>query len=245
MVRLYFPNEEPVGKRILIQEIVPGKTQLGPEIAWEIVGVVADEKVSNLDDKGDNPGMYVTNQQSPVYFQSLVIRAAMDPSALERAIRKAVHEINKDQTLTDIKTLEAIKSESMAGNRMESLLLSVFAAIAVLLSAIGIYGVISYSVVQRTHEIGIRGALGATTGDILRLILRSGMLLGGTGLLLGLGGALGLTRLLESLVFGVGTRDPITIAAVAGILAWVALLACYIPARRAGKVDPVVALRYE
>ena len=245
MVRLYFPNEEPVGKRILIQEIVPGKTQLGPEIAWEIVGVVADEKVSNLDDKGDNPGMYVTNQQSPVYFQSLVIRAAMDPSALERAIRTAVHEINKDQTLTDIKTLAAIKSESMAGNRMESLLLSVFAAIAVLLSAIGIYGVISYSVAQRTHEIGIRGALGATTGDILRLILRSGMLLGGTGLLLGLGGALGLTRLLESLVFGVGTRDPITIAAVAGILAWVALLACYIPARRAGKVDPVVALRYE
>jgi len=245
MARMYFPKEEPVGKRILIQEIVPGKTQLGPEIAWEVVGVVADETVGNLDDKSDNPGMYVTNEQSPVFFQSLVVRAAMAPSALQRAIGKAVHEINKDQSLTDMKTLEQIKDESMAGNRLESLLLTVFAVIAVLLSAIGIYGVISYSVVQRTHEIGIRGALGATTGDLLRLILSSGMLLSGIGLALGLGGAIGLTRLMESLLFGVGSRDPITIAAVAGILACVALLACYIPARRAAKVDPVVALRYE
>jgi putative ABC transport system permease protein len=114
-----------------------------------------------------------------------------------------------------------------------------------LLSAIGIYGVISYSVVQRTHEIGIRAALGATAGDVLRLILRGGMAMSGLGLLLGLGGALGLTRLMEALLFGVGSRDPVTIAAVAGILAGVAMLACYIPARRASKVDPVVALRYE
>ena len=245
MVRKYFPNEQPVGKRILIQEIVPGKTQLGPEIAWEVVGVVADEKVSDLDDKGDNPGMYVTNEQSPVYFQSLVVRTALAPSSLQQAIRKAVHEINKDQTLTDVKTLEQIKAESVAGDRLQSLLLTLFAVIAMVLSAIGIYGVISYSVVQRTHEIGIRGALGATTGDVLRLILRSGMIMGGLGLLLGLGGAIGLTRLLETLLFGVGSRDPVTIAAVAGILACVAMLACYVPARRASKVDPVVALRYE
>jgi predicted permease len=245
MVRKYFSGEPPLGKRILIQEIVPGKTQLGPEIAWEVVGVVADEKVSDLDDKGDNPGVYVSNEQSPVYYQALVVRTAIAPTSLQQAIGKAVHEIDKDQTLTDFKTLERIKTESVDGDRLQSMLLTVFATIAMLLSAIGIYGVISYSVVQRTHEIDIRAALGATAGDVLRLILRGGMAMSGLGLLLGLGGALGLTRLMEALLFGVGSRDPVTIAAVAGILAGVAILACYIPARRASKVDPVVALRYE
>lgn len=245
MARKYFPNEEPLGKRILIQQVVPGKTQLGPEIPWEVVGVVADENVSSLDDKDDNPGVYVTNEQSPVFFQALIVRAAMNPSLLQQSIRKAVHEINKDQPLTDVRTLEQIKSESMAPNRLRSWLLGVFAAIAVLLSAIGIYGVISYSVAQRTHEIGIRAALGASAGNLLRLILRSGMLMAGIGLVLGFGGALALTQLLAALLFGVGARDPGTMAAVAGILGCVALLACYIPARRATKVDPMVALRYE
>jgi putative ABC transport system permease protein len=245
MARKYFPNEEPLGKRILIQQVVPGKTQLGPEIPWEVVGVVADENVSSLDDKEDNPGVYVTNEQSPVFFQALIVRAAMNPSLLQQSIRKAVHEINKDQPLTDVRTLEQIKSESMAPNRLRSWLLGVFAAIAVLLSAIGIYGVISYSVAQRSHEIGIRAALGASAGNLPRLILRSGMLMTGIGLVLGFGGALALTQLLGALLFGVGARDPGTMAAVAGILGCVALLACYIPARRATKVDPMVALRYE
>ena len=245
MVRLYFKDEDPIGKRILVQEIVPGKTQLGPEIPWEIVGVVADEKVNNIDNRNDNPGMYVSNEQSPVYFQALVVRAAMDPGGLKQALGKAVHGINKDQTLTDVKTLDQIKSESMATNQLQSMLLTVFAGIAVLLAAIGIYGVISYSVEQRTHEIGIRAALGASRSDLLRLILRSGMLMAGIGLAIGFGGAFGLTRLLANLLFGVGARDPVTIAAVAGILACVALLACYIPARRATRVDPMIALRYE
>jgi putative ABC transport system permease protein len=125
------------------------------------------------------------------------------------------------------------------------MLLTVFAAIAVLLAAIGIYGVISYSVEQRTHEIGIRAALGASKGDLMRLILRNGMVMAGIGLVLGFAGVLGLTRLLSNLLFGVGERDPVTISAVAALLAGVALLACYIPARRATKVDPMVALRYE
>lgn len=245
MVRMYFKDEEPIGKRILVQEIVPGKTQLGPEIPWEVVGVVADEKVDNLDSKGDDPGMYVSNEQSPVFFQALVVRTAMAPSGLKLALGRAVHEINKDQTLTDVKTLDQIKAESMASNRLRSLLLTVFAAIAVLLAAIGIYGVISYSVEQRTHEIGIRAALGASKSDLLRLILRGGMLMAGIGLALGLGGAFGLTRLLANLLFGVGERDPVTLGAVAALLTGVALLACYIPARRATKVDPMVALRYE
>ena len=245
MVRLHFKDEEPIGKRILVQEIVPGKTQLGPEVPWEIVGVVADEKVDNLGGRGDNPGMYVSNQQSPVYFQALVVRTAMDPAGLTQALTRAVHEINKDQTLTEVKTLDQIKTESMASSRLQSMLLTVFAGIAVLLAAIGIYGVISYSVEQRTHEIGIRAALGASKGDLLRLILRSGMLMAGIGLAVGFGGVFGLTRLLANLLFGVGERDPMTIGAVACLLAFVALLACYIPARRATKVDPMIALRYE
>jgi putative ABC transport system permease protein len=245
MARLYFKDEDPIGKRILVQAIVPGKTQLGNEIPWEIVGMVADEKVNNIDSRNDNPGMYVTNVQSPVYFQALVVRAALDPSRLRQAMAKAIHDINKDQALTEVKTLDEIKTESMAGNKLQSTLLTVFAGIAVLLAAIGIYGVISYSVEQRTREIGIRAALGASHGDLLRLVLRSGMLMAGIGLAAGAAGAFGLTRLLSNLLFGVGARDPMTMGGVAGILAAVALLACYIPARRATKVDPMVALRYE
>jgi putative ABC transport system permease protein len=245
MARLHFKGEEPLGKRILVQEIVPGKTQLGDEIPWEIVGVVADEKVGSLDGRGDNPGMYVSNEQSPVFFQSLVVRASMNPAGLTQPLAKAIHEINKDQSINEVKTLDQIKAESMATNRLQSLLLTVFASIAVLLAAIGIYGVISYMVEQRTHEIGIRGALGASSGDVLRLILRGGMSMAGLGLLLGCAGAFALTRLLSNLLFGVGARDPATMVGVMVLLAAVALLACYIPARRATKVDPIVALRYE
>src|SRR6185295_11081899 len=143
-----------------------------------------------------------SNQQSPVYFQALVVRTAMDPAGLTQALTRAVHEINKDQTLTEVKTLDQIKTESMASSRLQSMLLTVFAGIAVLLAAIGIYGVISYSVEQRTHEIGIRAALGASKGDLLRLILRNGMLMAGIGLAVGFGGVFGLTRLLTNLLFG-------------------------------------------
>lgn len=245
MVRKYFQNQDPIGKRILIQQIIPGKTKLGPEIAWEVVGVVADERITNLDDKEDRPGIYVTNEQSPVYFGGLVIRASNQPSQLENAIRKSVYGLNKDQPLSDVKLLEQIKSESMASDRLRSILLGVFAGIALLLSAVGIYGVISYSVAQRTAEIGIRAALGASRGNLLTLILRQGFLMIGTGLTLGLLGAFGLTRLLASLLFGVGVWDPLTILSVAGILISVGLLACYVPARRAAKIDAAVALRYE
>lgn len=245
MVRKYFADEDPIGKRILIQEIVPGKTALGPEIPWEVVGVVADEKVGDLDDKDASAGMYVSNEQSPTFGQSLVVRTAIAPASLQQAIARAVHAIDKDQTLTEVKTLEQIKAESVASDRLQSTLLTVFAAIAMLLAAIGIYGVISYSVLQRTREIGIRAALGASSADVLRLVLRGGIRMSAIGLLIGLAGAIGLTRLMETLLFGVGARDPITMIAVGGILGLVAMLACYIPARRASRVDPVVALRYE
>jgi putative ABC transport system permease protein len=246
MARKYFPHEDPIGKRILIQQIVPGKTELGPEIPWEVVGIVKDEKVGNLDDKeDDNPGVYVSDEQSPVFFQALVIRATMDPLALQQSITRAVHQVNKDQALSDIKTLDRIKTESAAGNRLNSIMLGGFATIALLLSAIGIYGVISYSVVQRTHEIGIRAALGASAVDVVRMILKIGIAMAAAGLVLGFLGALALTRLLATLLFGVGARDPVTMAGVGLILAVVALLASYLPARRAAKVDPMICLRYE
>lgn len=245
MAQKYFGQEEPVGQRILIQEIVPGRTALGEEIPWEVVGVVKNEKVNGLDATEDSPGMYVSIEQSPTFFQALAVRTAMDPRKLQKAIVDAVHQVDKDQALTDMKPLEQIKTESMAENRLNSLMLGGFAAVALLLSAIGIYGVISYSVVQRTHEIGIRGALGASSMNVVGLILTRGLVMAGVGLVVGLLAALALTRLLSSLLFGVGARDPVTMAAVAGALGVVAVLASYVPARRAARVDPMICLRYE
>jgi putative ABC transport system permease protein len=245
MARRYFRNQEPVGKRILIQEIVPGKTQLGPEIAWEVVGVVADEAVGYLGDTEGSPGVYVAMEQSPVFGPALLVRGNIDPSSLAQPMRKAVLAVNKDQALTDIRTLEKIKADSIAADRLRFVLITVFAAIAALLATIGIYGVVSYSVAQRTHEIGIRAALGASAREIVSLILRGGMLMTGIGLALGLAGALALAQLLKAMLFGVESRDPLTIAAVAVLLAVAALAACYVPALRASRVDPMNALRCE
>ncbi|MBZ5618460.1 MAG: ABC transporter permease [Acidobacteriia bacterium] len=240
----YFKQQDPIGQRILIQEIVPGKTQLGPEIPWQVVGVIADEKIGGLNDN-DSAGVYVSNEQSPLYGMTLIVRTAMDPLTLDRALREAIHGIDKDQPLTDVRTLEQVRTESVASDRLQTRLLGIFAGAAMLLAAIGIYGVISYAVTQRTHEIGIRAALGASTGNLLRLVLSSGMLLAAIGLALGFAGSLAVTRLMSTLLFGVGARDPLTLAVTAVLLGTVALLACLIPARRAAQVDPVVALRYE
>ena len=207
---------------------------------------MADEKVGGLgSNNDDSPGMYVTFEQSPQTDQALVVRGKTESSLLQRSIRDAIHRVNKDQVVDDMKTLEQIKFDSVAGERFRSVLMAIFAGVALMLAAIGLYGVISYSVVQRTREIGIRAALGADPGRIRSLILRGAMTLTALGLILGIGGALILARFLSSMLFNVGKYDPATFAAVAGILAFVALLACLIPARRAMKVNPIVALRYE
>jgi len=241
----YFAGEDPIGKRILVQEIAFGKTSLGPDVSWEVVGVVADEKIGSLAAKEGAPGLYVTTEQSPQLMQALVIRTASDPALLHQPVREAVTRINADQSLSEMKTLDQIKNESLGGSRLNTILLGVFAGVALLLAAIGIYGVISYSVVQRTREMGIRAALGADMGKILRLVLRNGMTTVMLGLLIGAVGAFALTRLISSLLFGISERDPATLAAVAILLAAAALIACYLPARRAAKVDPIVALRAE
>jgi putative ABC transport system permease protein len=244
MARRDFADEDAVGRRILVQQIVPGRTELGDEIAWEIVGVIADEKIGGLADD-ESGGMYVTNLQSPVYGVSLLVRAGLDVESLTSAVRAAVDAVNKDQVLSQIRTLEQIERDSVVAQRVQSTLFGVFAVVALMLAAVGIYGVISYSVAQRTHEMGIRAALGASAGNLQRLVFTSGMRLTLVGLAIGLVGALAVTRVMSSMLFGVGARDPVTLVAVGVVLTAVAGLACFIPARRVTRVHPNVALRHQ
>lgn len=239
-----FAGEDPIGQRMLVQQIVPGRTELGPEIAWEIVGVIADEKISGLADDRSG-GMYVSNLQSPAYGVDLLVRGALEPDLLTRAVRAAISTVDKDQALSQVRTLEQIQQRSLVPNRLESILFGLFAGIALALAAVGIYGVISYGVAQRTHEMGIRAALGASAGNLQGLVFRSVMKLLLIGLAIGLIASLALTQLLESLLFGVTARDPVTLAAVAFVLTAVAVAACLLPARRVTRVDPNVALRWE
>jgi putative ABC transport system permease protein len=243
MANKYFKNEDPLGKRILVQQIVPSKHELGKDIAWQVVGVARDEKVGDLDDS--SPGLYVPAAQSPTAGAGLVVRGAIDPSQLVKSVEHAVWQINKNQALTDIKTLEQVKSESLGGNRLRTYLLGVFAGLALLLAAVGLFGVISYTVTQRLQELGLRAALGASSLDLLRLVVQNGLSLTAVGLVLGVAGSLALTHLLASLLFQVNPRDPYSMAMAGFMLATVAVLASLLPALRATRVDPMVALRYE
>ncbi len=238
-----FPDEDPIGRRILVREIVPGQTEFGQQIAWEIVGVVAGEKITGLGD-AISAGMYVSNQQSPTYGINLIVRAGVPPQSFQKAVRSALDRVNRDQALGDVRTLEQIVDQSMLGNRVVSALLAAFASVAVLLAAVGIYGVMSYTAAQRTHEMGIRAALGATAGDLRTLIFRGGMRLTLIGLSIGLAGTFAATRVLSSMLYGVGAHDPLTIAVVAAVLSVVAGVACFLPAWRITKADPMEALRY-
>jgi putative ABC transport system permease protein len=239
-----FPIGDPLGQRILIPETLPSQQAVGDDLAFQIASVIGNEKVFALNDT-TTEGVYVSIEQSPFYNPSLAVRTAVDPQTLARPIRQAIERVNKLQAMSDVKTMDQIKAESIASSHLQTILLAVFSSIALLLAAIGIYGVISYSVTQRTREMGIRAALGASSGSLVKLVLGNGLALTGLGLAAGFAGSLALTRLLQSLLFGVEARDPLTMALVAITLVVVALLACYIPARLASKVDPATALRYE
>jgi putative ABC transport system permease protein len=238
--RRYFPGESPLGQRIRLSWSLDGTAP-----RWrEIVGVAADVKGSRLD-AAPRPEIYAPFAQDPFNEMYVAVKTDVDPHSIVSAVRAAVQSLDKYQAFYDVKTLDERLGASLAQQRFSMLLLALFAALALMLTAVGLYGVIAYAVTQRTHEIGIRMALGAQTGDVLKLILGQGLKLVALGVALGLAGALAMTGLLKSLLFEVSTTDPLTFSVIVLLLGGVALLACYIPARRAMKVDPLVALRYE
>ena len=236
LARRSWPNETALGKRVRIE---------GDQNRWmEIVGIVGDAKHFGLDSQV-KPEIYIPYYSDPWPFMTVVVRSKSDLAALSAAIRSEVWAVDKDIPIPDIRTMDQLLSTSVSRPRFNMLLLGIFAAIALVLSAVGVYGVMSYSVVQRTHEIGIRMALGAAKSDVLRLVVGQGMRLLLIGIGLGLAAALVLTRVLTTMLFGVEPSDPTTFVLISVLLAGVALAACALPARRATRVDPIVALRYE
>jgi len=245
MARQFFGTDDPVGRRLLMDAPGFGLMYSGDAVTYEIVGVVGDERMTSFDDPRAHAVVYVSNEQDSRGFAGIVVRTSTDPARLERSIREAIARVDKGQVVEHVRTIDELKSESWAVDRLRSGVLSVFAAIALTLAAIGIFGVISYSVAQRTQEIGIRTALGATPAKIVALVVGHGMTWVAFGLATGAAAALGTTRLMGSVLFGVGPSDPITLAGTLGVLAAVAGLACYLPARRAARIDPLRALRAE
>jgi putative ABC transport system permease protein len=239
MVRQYFANEDPLGKRV--------RWARDPELHWmTIVGVVGDVKHFGLD-LPEQPALYTPYTQINPWkrWMTVVARTQSDPNAMAQAVKQQIWKVDSQLPVTELKTMDEVSAASFAARRFNMLLLGIFAGLALVLAAVGIYGVMSYAVTQRTQEIGIRMALGARATDVLKLIIRNGMTLTLLGVVIGVAGAIALTRLLATLLFGVTPTDKPTFIAVAAVLVLVSLLACYIPARRATKVDPLVALRYE
>jgi putative ABC transport system permease protein len=236
----YWPGENPVGKPILLDEPKPGEQ---PPITT-VVGVVREIKNYGVD-QPVLPEIFTPFAQRPGSGGELVVRSSVDAIGITAAMRAAAQSLDPDLPIYDVRTLESFVAENVAPRRLSVLLLSLFAGLALALATVGIYGVMSYSVTQRHREIGIRMALGAQAGDVLTLVVRQGTLLALAGVGTGLIGALALTRLIARLLFGIRPGDPLTFFVVALLLGMVALLASYIPARRASRVDPMVALRYE
>jgi putative ABC transport system permease protein len=236
MARHFWPNENPLGRRIRISR---------PDYpADEIIGVVGDVKNHDLETDVE-PTVYWPHHRSAFVFATIVVRATVDPMSLNAAVARAIRSLDSELSVADVRTMEQVLWSSVAQPRFYTLLLTIFAAIALLLAVMGIYGVMSYAVTQRSHEIGVRLALGAQTRDVLKLVIRQGMVMTLIGVGIGLSASYALTRYLEGHLYEVKPTDPVTFIVVALLLSAVALLACFIPAMRATRVDPMVTLRSE
>jgi putative ABC transport system permease protein len=237
LVKMYFPNQDPLGKQL-------GIYMTEPIVPTEIIGVVGDVRFQDVT-AAPRPTTYWPHPQLAYSSMTLTIRSAADPTSLAPAVERAIRTIDKDQPVSDVRTMTQWVAKSLAQARFSSMLLTIFAALALTLAAIGIYGVMSYAVSQRTSEIGIRLALGAEGRDILAMIVGNAARLAGLGLAIGVALALALNRVVASLLYETSGTDPLTFSAVVCVLGLVALAASLIPARRASRIPPVDALRYQ
>jgi putative ABC transport system permease protein len=235
MVNTFWPNEDPIGKRI--------NMPWGRLLTAEIIGIVDDVRLAGLE-TAPRATLYWAHEQFPYSFMTLVIRTAGDPMSLASAVKTEVLSMDRDQPIANIRTMDDVVSESVARPRFNSTLLLIFAVVALALASVGIYGVMSFSVTQRTHEIGIRIALGARPSDVLRMVVFRGMLLALIGIAVGIVASLALTQAMSALLYQVTATDSATYITVSLTLLIVALVANYLPARRATHVDPLIALRH-
>lgn len=243
-VKRYFPGVNPIGKRILVERILPSRHGLGPQVAWEIVGVVTDEKSNGLDSPNDI-GAYASFLQNPVVGLAFLAKGSGNPQALIKSCERAIWTVNRNQVLDHPMTIEQIKAESLASRKLPAMLLGGFAILAMLLACSGIYGVLSFVTARRTQELGIRAALGATRGELVRMVVIGGAIPVVAGIPIGLGCAIALTRWIRSMLFATAPTDALTLASVSLLFLFVGLVACFVPAWRAAQLDPMSALRQE
>jgi predicted permease len=242
-VRQYFKDVNPLEQRIVIEQLIPGVTKLGPGVEWQIVGVY--QAVRNRGPRGDFPEIDVPFAQSPWPQAGVAIRTALDPDSVRKSAAAVLNELDPDLPISDLQTMDQVVYRTLASDRFRAFLFGGFAAVALVLAALGIYGVMSFTVAQRTHEIGLRMALGAGRDRVVREILAEGVTTALIGAALGSVGAYLVGRAMQGMLFGVKAVDPVAFSVVAGILLASAVLACLVPAMRAASVDPMTALRQE
>jgi putative ABC transport system permease protein len=242
-VKKFFPDKDPLRQRISVEQIIPGQQKLGPPQEWQIVGVYHD--VHAADQRDIRPEMLIPFWQIPWPQSGIGVRTAEDPLSMQRSIAAAVHSVDPEIALAQPETLDQIRSETMASEKFTLILFGTFAAVALFLAVLGIYGVMAFSVAQRSHELALRMALGATRGRLVGMVVREGLILAAVGLGLGLVGAYFVGRAMQSMLFGVHPLDVLAFVSVGLVLMASALLACYLPARRAASIHPMQVLRME